>query len=233
MKHSEPEEHEHHHKRYGYEEHYVLHGDVELPAHWFLLRGASAELAHSQACGLSYDAARLYDAYHTGHGYAADAYQTGVFREHCVRGQRRKLSRSVGAQKRDYHPPYKCRACEYHKRVFQTHDITETKQCGSGVAAHYQLGLFHERGAPRSQSCGDILGPHAEGGEHVIIDTADKSGYHKGLGLTAGSLAFGLAAHEHLCGGGSFGERVFSVHLLHEIFTEGDEEKNAEYTAQE
>ena len=38
---------------------------------------------------------------------------------------------------------------------------------------------------------------------------------------------------EHLCGGCRLGEGILAVHVAHEIFAEGDKEKNTQHTSQQ
>ena len=78
-------------------------------------------------------------------------------------------------------------------------------------------------------ACGDALVPPPEGGDDEIIESAYQSGNKQRPGLVAALCP----ADEHLCGGGSFREWVFAMHLLDEVFAERDEEEDADDAAEE
>ncbi len=211
----------------------MLHGYIQLPAYLFGCCRATFELAHRQTCRLCYDVPGLDYTYHTCHSYTAYAYQTCIVGEHRFRSHRHKFSGAVCAHEWDYDPPHECRAGEYHERILQTHDIAQSEQSGTGIATNHQLGLFGKRSTPRGQCRGYILGPYTESCHDIIIDTPYEGSYHKCLCLTAVAFAFRLTAHQHLSGGGSFRERIFAMHILHEILAERYEEQDSQHTAEQ
>ncbi len=58
--------------------------------------------------------------------------------------------------------------------------------------------------------------------------TTHQSGYEQGLSLVA-TLG---SAHQHLCGGCSLRERIFAVHVAHEVLAERNEEQDSQDSSQ-
>ncbi len=191
------------------------------------------ELARSEADGITDDAPGLDDTDDTGHGYTADTYETGVVAENfCWRGGL-DLRSSICAEQRYDDPPYECRSGKDDKGVAQADDVAETKHGSSGVAAECEFGFLRESLSPACEHGVECAGPPSECLHEVVIDTADERGHDKSLGLTLVGGTFAKRACEHLCGGCGLGEGVLAVHVLHEVFAEGYEEKYAENAAKE
>ena len=130
---------------------------------------------------------------------------------------------------RDDDQPHQEGAAADDEGIFKADDIAQSQHGRAGVHLQDQLGLVGHGCAPAHHRGGDGLGPGAEGGDHEVVQTADETGGDKGLGT--GTAA--LTADEHLRGGGGFRERILSVHLLHEVLAERDQEQDAQHAAQQ
>ena len=212
----------------------MLHGNVPLPAHGALVGlCATLEFARGQAHGLADNGPGLHDADHTGHCDTANTDHSGVVAEDFLLAHGGDFSVAVGTHKRNDDPPYEERTGGDYEGIAQSHNIAQTEHCGSGVAAEHQFGLGGDCLPPSGGRGRERAGPKAERLHHIVVDTAYERGNHKRLGLRSTGFAGRLAAGEHLSGSCSLREGVLAVHILHEIFSEGDEEKYTEDTAKQ
>ena len=76
---------------------------------------------------------------------------------------------------------------------------------------------------------GQGLAPGAEGRHDEVVQSADQTADQQGLG----ALAAALAADQDLGGRGRLGEGILPVHVLDEVFPEGNEEQDAEHAAEQ
>ncbi len=235
MDYTEPEEYQHRYQGYGHEIGYVLHAYILLPAYGFCVAGAAFKLASGQTDGLGDYGPRFDDAYHTGHGYAADADFAGNFVEERPGVHGLNFGRAVNAHQRHDYPPYEHRAGKDYKSVFQSYDVAQAEQSGAGVAREYEFEFFGQSLAPAVGGGGDGFGPEAECSHYIVVYAADKRSHEQKFGLASLRFACGLvvAAYQHLCGGGGLREGVFAVHVLYEIFSERYEEQNAQHSAEQ
>ena len=76
---------------------------------------------------------------------------------------------------------------------------------------------------------GDGFAPCAERGDDEIVEAADQTAEYQCLGIVSSAFA----AYQYLCGGRGFRERILAVHLLDEVFSERNQEEDAQDSAQE
>ena len=145
----------------------------------------------------------------------------------------RDIGCAICAEQRQYDPPYEYRTGKYNKCIFKPDYITKAKDSRPSVAAEHELCLGSNSLSPRIGGSGHCLCPPAECGHNIVINAAYERSHHKQLGLAAAGRTLRLAAHQHLCSGRSFRERVLSVHVLYEITAEWYEEKYAQHTAEQ
>ena len=127
------------------------------------------------------------------------------------------------------HQPNQQGAAADDEGILKADDIAQSQHGGAGVHLEDQLGFVREGGTPAHHRGGDGLRPGAEGGHGKVVQAAYETGRYERLG--AGAAA--LAADEYLRGGGGLREGVLPVHLLHEVFTERNEEQDAQHAAQQ
>lgn len=197
------------------------------------LRLGAFKLTCGKAEGASDDGAAFDDADNACHGYAADADKPCMCAEDFSGAHGADGIGAVGAEQRNDEPPHEHGACEYYECIFESYDVAQAEHRGSGIARHHELGLGGERLAPAVGCCGDGFGPYSESGYDIVVDATYQRGCYQQLGLAAGAALCGVAADEHLSGGGGFRERIFAMHILYKILAEGYEEQNAENAAQQ
>ena len=130
---------------------------------------------------------------------------------------------------RNDEPPYGKRAEAYYERIFQTYDIAESEDSGSGVDLEHELRLLGYRLSEAHDACGEVLVPQPERGYDEVIQSSNKSREEQRLCLIAALCA----AHQYLRRGCGFRERILPVHVAHEIFAERNEEQNADDASEE
>ena len=203
------------------------HGQVALGARYvrfgfFLAR----KLADGEPHRLFDDAALTDDADKPGHGDSADTQRTTeglvqLFGGHaCARGGR--------TDHRNDEQPDQERTGGDDGRIFQSDDVTQAEHRSTRIDFEQGFELIGAEGAPSRHAGRDLFRPEAEGTRCEVVQTAHQSGYGQQLGLIA---AF-FARYEHFGRGRRLREGVLAVHLLDEIFAEGDEQHDAQDTAQ-
>ena len=240
--HAKPEEQERDENRDDRSDGDELKREVALGA----LRAALALLAalhflRRQSHGTLDDAPRLDDADDAGHCDAADANRLAVGLEnflgrhlaHCRRDVRIPLvEHRVGEQQGHSghdEPPHRQRPQTDNQRVLKTDDVAQSEHRRTRVHLEDELRLVGQLLTEANNARREILVPEAERGHEEVIQSAHDSSHQQGFGLVAALRT----AHEHLRGGRSLGEGVFSVHLAHEILAERNQEQDADDAAQE
>ena len=230
---------------------HALHREVALRALRVATsrRLAAAELRDGQPHGLTDDFRLADDADDPGHGDAADTdgladegeevlgreEALGMREQFGVRhAQQRSHRRGVdrfGQRPRDGHEdePHEARTGGDDHGVFESDNVAQTQHGGRGVEAEDHLELVGGDLSPRADACRDGLGPEPEGPDDEVVQTAHEARH----GQQAGLVAALLARDQHFGGGRRFGEGILAVHLLDEIFAEGDEQHDAQQAAEE
>ena len=131
-------------------------------------------------------------------------------------------------EQRDDHEPDEEGSAADYERILQSDYVSESEDGGAGIELYDELCLVGDNLSPMHHRCAQGICPSPEGGHYKVVDTADKSRCQKGFGAVSASFA----ADEDLGGGGCLRERVLSVHILHEILAERNEEEYAEESAQ-
>ena len=207
---------------------------------FLLLSLLSFHLLCRQSDGTLDDTPRLDDAYDSCHSDAADAYAAGVGREdvfgrHGADGLRDGAAahvqyRVVEDQRHagNDNPPHRQGADADDGGIFESDDVAQTEDSGTGVYLEHELGFLGNGLAKANHARCELTVPPAQRCHDKVVQTAQESGDEQGLSLAA-SL---LAADQHLCGGCGFRERIFAVHVADEILAEGYHEQDAEDAAE-
>ena len=186
------------------------------------------------------DSPALDDADDAGHGDAADADAAGVSLEdvlwtHAAHGSRngriphvQHLVVESERHARHDQPPHGERAQADVERIFQSDDIAQAEHGGTCVHLEDELRLVSEHLSPADEAAREVLVPPAKAGHDEVVESAHDAGDEQWLGLTA---ALGTA-DEYLRRGSSLRERILAMHVADKVLAEGDEEKNAQHTAQ-
>ena len=130
---------------------------------------------------------RLDDAYDARHGNAADADVSSLVGENLF--GRKRCVFGAHAQERDYHEPYKCRACKDDEAILQPDNVAQPEHGGLCVYLEHHLGIGGKFVAPRDNLGRKHVAPPAECRKQEVIYTADKSSHHKRASLVAAFLA--------------------------------------------
>ena len=130
---------------------------------------------------------------------------------------------------RNDHKPYEEASAADDECVLESHDISESEDCGSGVDLQEDLGLVGYGCSPWENLCCECFTPESECGYDEVVETSDESADKKGLC----SLAAAFSANEDLSGRSRFRERILSVLFLYEILSERNEEKYSEDTSEQ
>ena len=133
------------------------------------------------------------------------------------------------ADHRDDHEPDEARAGGDDHGVFQADDIPQTQHGGRGVQPEDHLELVGGDSAPFADARRDRLGPQSERTDHEVVQSAHESRDGQQFGLRAALLA----RDEDLGGRRGLGEGIFAVHLLDEVFAEGDQQNDAQQAAEQ
>lgn len=209
----------------------------------------TAELRNRQSHGLTDDLRLADDADDARHGDAADADGFADEGEEVLGGEDRlRVGEDVGArhaQQRDHrggidgfgqrahhrddHEPYEARTGGDDHGVFQADDVAQSQHGGRGVEREDHFEFVGGDAAPFADARRDRLGPEAERADYEVIETAHESRDGQQFGLVAALLA----RDEDLGGRRGFGERVFAVHLFDEVFAEGDQQHDAQQSAEQ
>ena len=127
------------------------------------------------------------------------------------------------------HEPDQEAAAADDECVFEADDVAESEHGRPCVELEHELRLVGDCLSEGYDCGGQGLSPCSEGGYDEVVQSADEAAQDEGL--RAVSAAF--AANEHLRGRRCFRERIFPVHLLHEIFAERNQEQYAEHAAEQ
>ena len=186
------------------------------------------------------DAPALDNADDAGHGDATNADAAGIsledlFRTHVAyRGSDGRIPHIqhliVESERHARHdqPPHSERTQADVERIFQSDDISQAEHGGTCVHLEDELRLVGEHLSPADEAAREVLVPPAKAGYDEVVESAHDAGDEQWLGLTA---ALGTA-DEYLRRGSSLRERILAMHVADKVLAEGDEEKNAQHTAQ-
>ena len=131
------------------------------------------------------------------------------------------LSAPDEVHQRDDHQPHQETAAADDEGIFQAHDVAEAQHSRSGVQFQNDLRLVSDCLSESHHGGADRIRPRTESADNEVIKTSDETAHQK----RSSSLAAAFAANEDLCRGRGLRERIFPVHLFHEIFPERDEEQ--------
>ena len=239
---AEGKEGEHRQQGYHYARDHRLH--LYIPVGFLHGLGRSALLAEffpGKADGALDDPGILDDAEDAGGRDAADTYMARVRAEDLIRThlpyglgnaaahEIQHLPAEEEVESGDDEQPHQQASQADYEGVLESDDISQAQHGSTGVELEDHL-RFVRDGVPYAyEGGGDGLRPGSEGGDGEVVQTSDEAGERQGLS----ALAAALAVHQHLGGGGCLGEGILPVHLLHEIFTEGDEEEDSQHAAQQ
>ena len=159
--------------------------------------------------------------------YLVRGHLSDGLRDACVH-EVNHLTAPDEVHKRDDHKPYEETSAADDEGIFQSHDISQTEYRSSGVDFQKHFGLVCKGCSPRKDLCRKCLAPEAESGYDEVVQTSYQSADEESLR----SLATAFTAHEHLRGGSSLREWIFTMLLLHEIFSEWYQEQDAEDSSQ-
>ena len=218
-----------------------LHRNVSLCSDGFSLSSflLPAELACSKSEGRFYHSERLHYTHDAGCSNASDADVACIILEYLVRGHLADGLCDAGVHKvdhltapdevhqRNYHKPYEETSAADDEGIFQSHDISQTEYCSTGVDFQKHFGLVCKGCSPREYFGREGFAPEAEGGYDEVVQTSDQTADEQSLR----SLSTAFTAHKYLSGGSRFRKRIFPMLLLHKIFSERYQEKNAEDTS--
>ena len=233
MDHTGIEEDEHYHQSRNHGDGQEAHTQVAVGTQ----RGRShsarlaAQLTAGKTHGVFDDAPALDDADDTSHGDGSDADIAGIVGEDELRIGLREHHRirSCHAQQRDDEPPDEERAGTDDAGIFQTDNIAEAQHGSTGIDGERELNTLGDVLAPGGHTRRQRLMPPAERADHEVIQTANSRCPDERACLTAALLT----ADEHLRGGRGLGERVFTVHVLHEITAERYQEQDSQTASQQ
>ena len=139
------------------------------------------------------------------------------------------LSAPYEVHERNDHQPYEEASAADDECVLESYDVSESEHCSSCVDLEKHLCLVGDGCTPWEYLGRQCLTPKTECRNDEVVETSDQSADEEGLG----SLASAFAAYEHLSGRGRFRERIFSMLLLHEVFSERNQEKDSEDTSEQ
>ena len=241
--HTEPEEQERDDQR-----HNRGNGD-ELKRQVFLgalrvrrnVAAAALHLLRSQSDSTLDDAPRLDDSDDTSHCDATDANRLAVSLENILGrhiANRRRDARiplvqhRVGeeqCQSRYNQPPHRQRTQADNQRILKTDDIAQTEHRSARVHLENEFRIVGQLLSPTHDTRREILVPPAESRHEKVVESAHDSSQQQRFGLVATLRT----RNQHLRRRRGFREGVFSVHLAHEIFSERNQEQNADDAAEQ
>ena len=130
-------------------------------------------------------------------------------------------------QRDDYQPYQEAAAADY-ECVFEADNVAESEYCSAGVQLQHDFSFVCDVLADGGDCGGYRFAPCAESGDDEIVESAHETAEYQCLGIVSSAFA----ANQDLCCGCGFRERILAVHLLYEVFSERNQEEDAENAAE-